>query len=414
MVQATTSSPTSLSDSSGDSKNDLQAHARLFLFAIAVHTALPHIAVYATMTTMSSLLELSHELLHCIFAEIQPADLSAVSQSCRALHSYIRGNRLLHRDVYVRRYDEFKEDADWEDLIHRMVKLEKLLKTDDRNAKSHNLDFVANQVNTLIKTADRAQDDSKNIQLLSDSFLSTDNADTLLCASSLFAPGRAGNENQISAATPELRQASAKLHCLYGVPIDVVPSRSFFSLLQRRPNLALAPSLCTRSRVSTWNTHTYARSKVYDLREYTEDTLWGPFMNDGSHRVDWEKVEAVMIVLGYNLRKFCDRCEGRYPTVWKDPFSGATPGSYKSMPRICPVSKDLEQEADKIREPSPSLEAQDPYGVTGTWMRVVCFLDYNDLHAFNFDDEIPADQLREPIDTQEGLIQLSEDVRLEH
>ncbi|PPJ56550.1 hypothetical protein CBER1_03947 [Cercospora berteroae] len=348
---------------------------------------------------MASLLELSHELLHCIFTEIEPADLSSLSQSCRAVHSYISGNRLLHRDLYVRRYDEpeaGKNEPDWEDLVHRRVKLEKLLDTDDRDVKRQNLDYIAREINSLVETADKDQEESKNVQLLSDSFMLTDNIDTLLCGSSLFAPGRAGDSDQIQAETPELRQASAKLHCLYGVPVDTVPSRSsFYSMIRHhRAGLALSPSLCTRSQVSSRSTHQFARSKVYDLREYTDETLWGPFRRDGSHRVDWEKVEAVMIVLGFNLRRFTDRSDGRFPLIWKHPFVGATPGSYKSPPRIAPPEKkDFDEDAGVIRDLALSLDAMDPYGVTGSWMRVVCFLDYNDLYAFNFSERIPDDQL---------------------
>lgn len=136
-------------------------------------------------------------------------------------------------------------------------------------------------------------------------------------------------------------------------------------------------------------------------------------MKDGSHRVDWEKVEAIMIVLGFNLRRFTDRSDGRFPLVWKHPFVGATPGSYKTPPRIAPSEKkEFDEDAGVIRELALNLDALDPYGVTGSWMRVVCFLDYNDLYAFNFSDRIPEDQLREPIDTEEGLIELREMARI--
>ena len=370
------------------------------------------------MTTMSSLLELSHELLHCIFTEIEPADLSSLSRSCRALHSYISGNRLLHKDLYVRRYDEptgLKSEPDYEDWIHRRVKLEKLLNTDNREAKRQELAFVADEINSLVETADKDQEESKNVHLLSESFSDGKNIDTLLCSSALFAPGRAGDSEQTEAETPELRQASAKLHCLYGVPVEPIVSRMpFHSFLRHhRAGLTLSPSLCTRSQAHGRNMHQYARSKVYDLREYSDATLWGPFMNDGSHRVDWEKVEAIMIVLGFNLRRFTDRSDGRFPLIWKHPFVGATPGSYKTPPRIAPPEKnDFDEDAGVIRELALGLDAMDPYGVTGSWMRVVCFLDYNDLYAFNFSERIPEDQLREPIDTEEGLIELSEMARI--
>jgi len=36
-------------------------------------------------------------------------------------------------------------------------------------------------------------------------------------------------------------------------------------------------------------------------------------------------------------------------------------------------------------------------------MRVVCFLDYNDLYSFNFTNSLPAGQPRDPIDTKAAI-----------
>lgn len=100
-------------------------------------------------------------------------------------------------------------------------------------------------------------------------------------------------------------------------------------------------------------TYPYACSKVYDVRQHTALTKWGPFMNDTTDRVDWEKVEAILIVLGNNIyskgvvsRLFSD--------IWDSPFSGAWPKSFISHP---------------IPD-SSSLAARDPYDVTGSWYRV--------------------------------------------
>lgn len=42
--------------------------------------------------------------------------------------------------------------------------------------------------------------------------------------------------------------------------------------------------------------------------------------------------------------------------------------------------------------------------MTGTWTRIVCFLDYNDLYSFNFESEdIPLTQERDPITTREAF-----------
>lgn len=397
---------------------------------------------------MGRLLELSHELLHCIFVEVAPPDLATLSATCRTFHSYIRNNRLLHKDLYNRHYDEPSEEAEWEEALHDLVKLEKLLESEDRQVKRENLGSAAEAIEWLVNTASKDQGNSKNIELLNAAFQDTDNIDTFLCSSSLFE--RAGNGYQEAAGTAELRQASAKLHCLYGVPIDVVPTaRSFTSLLltqlsgvtggsatitlttsnpSDRRNSAneadsLPPSSGTRSntRRPLTHTHTFARSKVYDLREYSEGTLWGPFHRDGQQRVDWEKVEAIMIVLGFNLRKFSDRSGGRFPRVWDEPFVGATPGSYLSPPRIerspseveaDDEAEEIEPELKRVRELALDLDSRDPYGISGSWMRVVCFLDYNDLYAFNFTERIPDGQSREPIDTEEGTIRLCECVSM--
>ena len=127
----------------------------------------------------------------------------------------------------------------------------------------------------------------------------------------------------------ELHQMSAKLHCLYGKPI------------------------LTAGRLRSARTYPYACSRVYDLRQYTEHTKWGPFMDDKSGLVDWEKVESVLVVLGSNIqiKKIVSKI---FSDVWDNPFSVSWPRSYTGSPRAS----------------MSNLEMKDPYGVTGTWYRV--------------------------------------------
>lgn len=100
-------------------------------------------------------------------------------------------------------------------------------------------------------------------------------------------------------------------------------------------------------------TYPYACSKVYDLRQFTQNTGWGPFKDDGTFNVDWEKVEAILIVLGHNIgaRRHIAQI---FANVWDSPFSGSFQNSF-----MAPPPRDI-----------TSLEARDPYGVTGTWYRV--------------------------------------------
>jgi hypothetical protein len=355
---------------------------------------------------MATLLELSHELLHCIFTEITPTDLSAVSRTCKDLNSYIRGNKLLHKDLYLQRYDQPPSDTNWEIEVHYLSKLEKILQSSDRQVKRDALEFAAEQINYLLDTSSSDPEESLNVNLLAEHFKDAANIDALLCCSTLFE--QAGSEDQVPAVTEELRQSSAKLHCMYGVPIDAIPSCASFTILQ--PSDQSPPSSCTRLRSRPRLTHPYARAKVYDLRQYTEATLWGPFRDDGTQRVDWEKVEAIMVVLGFNLRRFTERSDGRFPMLWDKPFVGAPPNSYIAPATATGPREKLDPDLIKIRNLALSLNALDPYGVTGTWMRVVCFLDFNDLYAFNFAPGLRPDDQRGPINTEEGMLGVQENV----
>ena len=177
-----------------------------------------------------------------------------------------------------------------------------------------------------------------------------------------------------------LRQISAKLHCLYGVPVTYARNdkgkNSGYSL-----------------RSDTTAIHPFARSLVYDLRKRTEENFWGPFMDDGSQEVDWEKLEAIMVLLGYNIGQFASTYEMHESLIpeWETPFEGATPYSFVSPPYPIP------------EEPKLPLEAQDPYNISGTWMRVVCFLDYTELFSFNFSSQQNDLQPRPPLDTEEAF-----------
>ena len=111
-----------------------------------------------------------------------------------------------------------------------------------------------------------------------------------------------------------------------------------------------------------------------------------------------------MLILDHNYRNLsCVRevGEGVLPD-WTRGFAGASPYSYVSREVGIPL------------EPALPLEALDPYNVTGTWMRIVCFLDYTELFDFNFsglDADLPTPPdnasavraAREPLDTDEAI-----------
>ena len=396
---------------------------------------------------MSAFLDkLSNELIHLIIVQLEVFDLHSLLLSCHTLNDFIIGNKLLHKELYLSRYDDPSRgsEPDWEEQLHQNVKLEKLLQSREKDEKRSSIGFAAARVRFLMETAEKDADESRNVELLNGYFDDTDgveNRDVFLCSSGLFDNG--GTNAQQSAPTRETRQLSAQLHCLWGRPIDPVP---YTRLSSRFGSIRLPRDFLIRGDSPAMNTrqqnpddipvHMIARGKVYDLAEYTLPSLWGPFVDDGSHRTDWEKMEAIMVVLGFNLAKFTHRSDGRFPYVWRHTWAGATPQSFISPPsppsndesdaEPSPTSffdqllGDFDAEQTRLmKQPDPSLEALDPYGVTGTWMRVVCFLDYNDLYHYNFHSELGTHEeledgrrRRRPIDTEEGIILLAECVRI--
>lgn len=173
-----------------------------------------------------------------------------------------------------------------------------------------------------------------------------------MCRSSLF--DRAGTDLQRPCDDEEGCQMSAKLHCLFGIP-----------------------SSNTGRRILS--THAHARSKIYDLRHYTDKTQWGPFRNDGSMRVDWEMIESQMIILGYNSGLCCPRFLPKFSPPWTKPFQGVVPQKAKIMPEYPPKL---------LYEPDVPLALKDPYSVSGIWSRVCLDLSETAEDRFETDKRL--------------------------
>ena len=75
--------------------------------------------------------------------------------------------------------------------------------------------------------------------------------------------------------------------------------------------------------------------------------------------MDWEKVEAILIVIRANVKSKGLDAFPIFSNVWNTAFAGPWAGSYLPWP------------ANREKK---ELEKQDPYDVSGTWLRVVCFL----------------------------------------
>ncbi|KAK1641119.1 F-box domain-containing protein [Colletotrichum phormii] len=348
------------------------------------------------------------EILHHIFSGLEPRDLGRLPRTCRFLHSYVKGNQKLCKDVYLNALDTPKQNGlDWERELHDFVRLGRVCASDSVNEKSRDdLPFVSDVVTRLLQHASptgETQNDtgthavSRNAAALANIFRDEPARVAFLCRSSIFDRARGDIARSTSSRRPQssassasssssssasasasasrtnpnaaddLHQQSAKLHCLYGRPI--------FNFGRTRS-----------SRV-----YPYAACKVYDMRQYTTRTKWGPFRDDNSGRVDWEKMEAIMIVMGSNIKS--QRLTAKvFSNLWEKPFAGSWSGSYVPSP------------GRGIRD----LDLEDPYGVAGTWLRVVCFIDYNDFFHYNF----PVGETVPPVEVQRPPLDVGEATRI--
>ncbi|KAI1461550.1 hypothetical protein F4805DRAFT_453436 [Annulohypoxylon moriforme] len=328
---------------------------------------------------MVFLTELPPEIVQHVLGYVDPPDLAWIPRICKSFYHTVKGNASLFRAVYLNHYDNpSKSDIDWEQALKNAVRLQVICRQEDAHNKKHELPFVYDTVKALLENAatdtERVRQTthpaSRNAKLLSSIFKDETNQSAFLCRSYIYERARQEHRSGSYSEPQPDHQKSAHLHCLYGVPM-----------------LYAHPEAQHRTRHSKMSP--YACSKVYDLRQYTENTKWGPFFDDTTDRVDWEKVEAIMIVIGSNLRKLGLTKFPVCKNFWELPFAGTWPGSYKALP--------------VAHEPEP-LDLRDPYGITGTWLRVVCFLDYTDFFAYNFtaEDQLTDDVPRPPIDVGEA------------
>lgn len=153
-------------------------------------------------------------------------------------------------------------DLDWMQEIRDLLKLRAICSS-DRSDKEQHLRFVYETTTRLLSRSSSqgarsrlsvSYLASRNTHVLRECFASPTAVDSFLCRSFLFQRAKAPARVFPFPKQPpsEERQMSAKLHCLYG---DMVLNWS-------------------RTRAS--RTYPFAASKVYDIRECTPRTRWGP------------------------------------------------------------------------------------------------------------------------------------------
>lgn len=130
--------------------------------------------------------------------------------------------------------------------------------------------------------------------------------------------------------SPEEHQLRARLHSYFGLtPTDFQPSK-----------------------------RTESRAFVYAMRNYKYDNDFGPFLMDGSGRVNWHHVQTIHHIMSMHIVPATEETESAEFTLF--------PMSMPWTQSVLPEGVNLDEERDWA-------------GVTGRWRCSFCFCDHREL-----------------------------------
>ncbi|KAL8905168.1 MAG: hypothetical protein Q9207_002795 [Kuettlingeria erythrocarpa] len=273
---------------------------------------------------------------------------------------------------------------DWRLWAQKLFRTRDVLWSGDDNLKWNNLESIAESICHLLQVDAKIDSSTSNVLLLNIWFSDRVDYDIILCQSALHQWARTTalskargtvemGEQTLYPASSSKSQLSAKLHCLVGCLYHTDDESPW-----------------TRS-VSDRQITACAASRVYDWRQWGPFNRCGPFVDNHTLGVDWEKMEAIQYVLGAG-------CQRLVETIW-------SPDEDSGRSFVTPVPR-------KVTSP---LDAQDPYNVTGTWIRIICCHDYRHLLAFNTPPVEPLEsQPRPPWYGQEDFTLMSMALRVTH
>ncbi|KAF5336991.1 hypothetical protein D9611_003456 [Ephemerocybe angulata] len=328
------------------------------------------------MASSSTLIDLPMELLQRVLTHCHPRDVAGFSQTCREAYNliYLTTDQYLWRQLYLaypfdhpeivasQRLDagvsskvkpvsgDEVDGLNYRNRLTDLVNAERAASKGPRTVEEEkNTLLVFQRVLTQLPITSRTEDGEVQPSLNADWLERTLDEESALLTS----------EPDPSLSTPkpgafsEVEGIRARLRC------SVLSS---FKQSGTNPDLALSKEdysffVAKRNR---------SRCFVYDLRNYTARTHWGPFTPD--NHVNWVHVEYLMNVVWMNL---CD------PPITNMP-----------RPRIG-------TEAFRPHSSGGDYSQEDWAGVEGVWSRYVCFMDYRDLFSFNVpyaEDDGPLDE----------------------
>ena len=220
---------------------------------------------------MTTLADLSLEIIDRILFALDPLDIARISQTSSFFHEVIYGplNRQFWRGLYlaqplddprgtVTRLGRRRDDTDWKGELQRITRARTVLKHPAVCRREERCQVLRTCIDLItnvlpISSPDGVGETSRNVRWMQH----------------LIGDGAFLECDSWKALSEEEEQLLSRLHALYGFTRkDLYPER-------RRASQAF----------------------VYSLRHHTAQRAYGPFMPDGSRRVDW----VFILMLAHDL-----------------------------------------------------------------------------------------------------------------
>ncbi len=331
------------------------------------------------------LLDLPREIVEQILCYLPPTDLRAFGKTCHAANSIVApSNQMLWRHAFLHEFDDphhawsellpsarsanaaLEAEWDWYLKLHERLKALQTISTKNKTTRAlspeettnvlvevletahgnHPIPGKTTGLSELFETQSRDPHPSLNIQVLESTFRDNPHA-----------------QKSIHDFDIDITQLSGPSEILHSGPIGRPFTRSmvaaYVPVSENASRLHVYFGLTRNERFSS-KAQGATRQLVYDWSRTGEDTDYGPFIRDGSGRVNWALFEAVCSLIGRHFELLTEETTlGRL-------------GIPQKLRYNIPYQMKFDQS-----------QPEDWARVTGSWLGTYAFLDYSILHRFN-------------------------------
>lgn len=289
------------------------------------------------------------EIIEQILLMLDPIDVAMFSQACREFHNLVYHSRDHHlwRALYLAQpFDDPRlsltprlhrvppEDIDWKSSLQAIVRARTVL-TDPSKCRPGERKDILRTLIQLLRGAAPAQ-----------SFGGDNLSENLVWLVAMLRDGVFLNEEEEKKKWKEGGEEKDAPGRSTTPDSEEVQMRAYLLT-----HLGLTPSDATNASKAA------ALAFVYDLHNYRYDSSFGPFMSDGSGRINWVHVHAIHRTIAMHL---VDLREGE-PFVFP-----LIPISMPYCQSVIPPGLNLDKERDWA-------------GIDGLWHCTFSFIDHRDL-----------------------------------